>query len=109
MLIAMLRQVAMIRGACPVRTCEASSANVTSRTLLCTWDDRHLGGLPRSVEGVVEAGCRIGQLRESLGLPFLLGDVPQAFLEPGHLAEPLHLVGFVESFPGVGLDLEEAR
>ena len=57
----------------------------------------------------VEAGCRIGQLRESLGLPFLFGDVPQAFLEPGHLAEPLHLVGFVESFPGVRLNLEEAR
>ena len=44
-----------------------------------------------------------------MGLPFLLGDVPQAVLQPGHLAEPLHLVGFFESFPGVGLDLEEAR
>jgi hypothetical protein len=55
------------------------------------------------------ACCRVGQLLESLGLPLLLGDVPQAFLESGHFAEPLHLVGFFESFLGVGLDLEEPR
>ena len=46
---------------------------------------------------------------ESFGLPFLLRDVAQALLESGYFAEPLHLVGFFESFLGVGLDLEEPR
>ena len=37
-------------------------------------------------------------------MPLLVGDVAQAVLETGDLAEPLHLVGFAEPFPGVDLD-----
>jgi hypothetical protein len=39
---------------------------------------------------------------------FFVCDVAQAVLETGDLAEPLHLVGFAEPFPGVDLDLDES-
>jgi hypothetical protein len=47
-------------------------------------------------------------LSDLLGLLLLLGDVAQAVLQAGDLAEPLHSVGFLESFTGVDLDLDES-
>lgn len=41
-------------------------------------------------------------------MPLLVVEVAQAVLETGDLAEPLHLVGFAEPFPGVDLDLDES-
>ena len=41
-------------------------------------------------------------------MPLLVGDVAQAVLQAGDLAEPLHLAGFLEPFPGVDLDLDES-
>ncbi len=54
-------------------------------------------------------GCTVvGLFLKSFGLTLLVGDVAQAFLEGGDLAEPLHATGFVEPLVGVGLDLQEA-
>jgi hypothetical protein len=62
--ITRLRSVAMILGRDPVLTGEASSRNVTSRTLLCTRNDHALWGFvtghPRawSLLSVLVASCR---------------------------------------------------
>ena len=41
-------------------------------------------------------------------MPLLVVEVAQAVLQAGDLAEPLHLAGFLEPFPGVDLDLDES-
>jgi hypothetical protein len=46
------------------------------------------------------------ELSEAFGLALLVGDVAQAVLKAGDLAEPLHLVGFLEPFQGIDLDLD---
>ncbi len=38
----------------------------------------------------------------------LVGNVEQAVLQAGDLAESLHLVGFFEPFAGVDLDLDQS-
>lgn len=45
-------------------------------------------------------------MTEPFGLLFLVVDVPKVFLECGDFAEPVHAVGFIEPFAGVGLDLQ---
>ena len=47
-------------------------------------------------------------LSEAFGVPLLVVEVAQAVLQAGDLAEPLHLAGFLEPFPGVDLDLGES-
>jgi hypothetical protein len=42
---------------------------------------------------------------QTFGLLFLVGDVPQALLQAGDLAEPLHPLGLSQALAGVGLDL----
>jgi len=65
-----------------------------------------LGGLFYSVEGV-RAGDGSGCPLESFCLVSLVGDVSEAFLEPGYFTEPVHLVRFGEPFLGVGFDLQQ--
>ncbi|MFF3336263.1 hypothetical protein ACFYWX_43305 [Streptomyces sp. NPDC002888] len=47
-------------------------------------------------------------LSQSLDLLFLGGDVSQALLQTGDFAEPLHPLGFPETFAGVALDLQKS-
>src|SRR5690242_4854964 len=105
---AKLRRAAMFTGPCPVRIWDRSSAKVTSRILLRTLDDHGLGCLRRSSEDVVGVVAIDCELSEAFGVSLLVGDVAQAVLQAGHLAEPLHLAGFLEPFPGVDLDLDES-
>ncbi|MEW2078912.1 hypothetical protein AB0941_35885 [Streptomyces sp. NPDC013433] len=45
---------------------------------------------------------------QPFGLLFLVGDVPQALLQPGDLTEPLHPLGLSsEALAGVGFDLQQ--
>ncbi|MEU1411986.1 hypothetical protein [Streptomyces sp. NPDC005731] len=43
----------------------------------------------------------------AVSLPLLLGDVPQALLQGGNLAQPLHPTGLVEPLMSVRLDLHQ--
>lgn len=42
-----------------------------------------------------------------MGLLFLVGDVPQALLQAGDLAEPLHPLALSQALAGVGLDFQQ--
>lgn len=44
---------------------------------------------------------------KAFDLLFLVGDVPQALLQAGDLAEPLHPLGLSQALAGVGLDLQK--
>jgi len=53
-----------------------------------------------SSEDVVVAVVVGRELSETFGLLLLVGDVAQAVVQSGDLAEPLHLVGFLGGCPG---------
>jgi hypothetical protein len=44
---------------------------------------------------------------QAFGLLFLVGDVPQALLQAGDLAEPLHPLDLSQALAGVGLDFQQ--
>jgi hypothetical protein len=61
-----------------------------------------------SPERILSDFALISLLSYSCDLLFLGGDVPQALLQSGDFAEPLHPLGFPETFAGVGLDLQKS-
>ncbi|MEU4898179.1 hypothetical protein AB0G53_38635 [Streptomyces sp. NPDC021722] len=49
----------------------------------------------------------VGLPPKAVGLFLVVGDVPQALLQGGNLAQPLHPAGLLGPFPGVGFDLQQ--
>jgi hypothetical protein len=57
---------------------------------------------------VVPGLAVVSLLLQSFGLPFLVRDVPEAFLQCGHFTEPLHAADLAEALVSVAFDLQQA-